>query len=250
MEPNDYIKLIIKAYKNSIGHFVPGVYENLDTFHELFRGEIISFQKTYNKNNFVSELHFFTQCLIALEKLEETVEYYPYILSNKIYSEIKLNKENNKIINVLEQQLEDISFDKIYFPIDQLGIGMDGNIDNGSIKIMLDIIDDLRSNALNIITEDGFISDDLDSNLSISEKIVYLQKLGIIDFLYSKQPFNTSINLLSTIVANLINSKTTTVQPYLNSMVKKDVAGKNNPLNNIKTVERVENKLNQINFKL
>ena len=250
MEPNDYTKLIIKAFKNSFGHYIPSVYECLGKCHDLFINEIISFQKIYYKNHFVSELHFFTQCLIALEKLEETIEYYPYILTNKIYSEIKLNKENKKIINELEQQLEDISFDKIYFPIDQLGIEMDGNIDNGSIKIMLDIIDDLRSNALNTINEDGFISDDMDSNLSISEKIVYLQKLGIIDFLYSKQPFNTSINLLSTIVANLINSKTTTVQPYLNSMVKKDVVGKNNPLNTKKTVERVENKLNQINFKL
>ncbi len=250
MEPNDYIKLIIKAYKNSFGHFVPGVFDNLDACHGLFRDEIISFQKTYNKNNFISELQFFTHCIIALENLEETIEYYPFILSNKIHSEIKYNIGKERIIKELEEKLEDISFDKFYYPIDQLGIEIEGFIYNRSIKIMLDIIIDLQSNALNAINQDSFFSDDLELNRSISEKIVYLQKLGIIDFLYKKQPFNTSLNLLSNIVGILIDSKTSTVQSYLNPMLKIDVVGKNNPLNNDKTVERVENKLNQINFKL
>jgi hypothetical protein len=115
---------------------------------------------------------------------------------------------------------------------------------------MLDIVVDLHSNGLNTTDQDIFFSDDSELNRSISEKIVYLQKLGIIDFLYTKQPFNTSINLLSNIVGILIDSKTSTVQSYLNPMLKIDVVGKNNPLNNDKTVERVENKLNQINFKL
>ena len=166
MEPNDYIKLIIKAYKNSFGHFVPAVYENLDTFHRLFRDEIISFQKTYNKNNFVSELQFFTHCIIALENLEEIIEYYPFILSNKIHLEIKHNKGNDYIINELEQKLEDISFDKFYYPIDQLGIEMDGFIYNRLINIMLDIIVDLYSNSLKTTDLDSFCLDDLELNES------------------------------------------------------------------------------------
>jgi hypothetical protein len=169
MEPNDYIKLIIKAYKNSFGHFVPGVNEDLDTFHGLFKDEIISFQKTYNKNNFISELQFFTHCIIALENLEETIEYYPFILSNKIHSEIKQNIGNKLIINELEQKLKDISFDKFYYPIDKLGIDMDGFIYNRSIKIMLDIIIDLQSNILNTNDLGNFCSDDLELNESIKK---------------------------------------------------------------------------------
>ena len=90
-------------------------------------------------------------------------------MSNKIHSEIKQNIGNKLIINELEQKLKDISFDKFYYPIDKLGIDMDGFIYNRSIKIMLDIIIDLQSNILNTNDLGNFCSDDLELNESIKK---------------------------------------------------------------------------------
>ena len=88
---------------------------------------------------------------------------------------------------------------------------------------------------------------DLD-NTTITEKIIYLQKLGIIDFLKAKQPFQSSTNSLATILSAITGAKATTIQSMINPMLSKDVDSKNNPLNSIKPVNRVESQLIKIGF--
>jgi hypothetical protein len=88
------------------------------------------------------------------------------------------------------------------------------------------------------------------SDTTATEKIIYLQKLGVIDFLRKQQPFNTSVNSLATILSAITGEKSVTLQPMLNPMLSKKVVDKNNPMNSTKTVEKVESQLINIGFNL
>ncbi|HLF50926.1 hypothetical protein [Flavobacterium sp.] len=88
------------------------------------------------------------------------------------------------------------------------------------------------------------------NNTTATEKIIYLQKLGIIDFLKAKQPFQSSTNSLATVLSAIIGEKATTIQPMINPIVSKDVDSKNNPLNSRKAVNRVEQQLVKMGFNL
>lgn len=87
------------------------------------------------------------------------------------------------------------------------------------------------------------------SNTKAIDKILYLHKLGVIDFLNTKIPFNTSVNKLATILSAITGEKSGTLQPMLNPMNNKNVDNSNNPLNSIPAVNRVENQLIKIGFK-
>jgi hypothetical protein len=90
------------------------------------------------------------------------------------------------------------------------------------------------------------------SKTTATEKIIYLQKLGVIDFLRTKQPFNTSINSLATVISAItgVNPETKHIQSMLNPMISKEVGQKNNPLNSKNTVSKVEKQLINIGFNL
>jgi hypothetical protein len=88
------------------------------------------------------------------------------------------------------------------------------------------------------------------SGSSATEKIIYLHKLGVIDFLKSKQPFLSSTNSLATILSAIINEKKGTIQSMINPILSKKVDDKNNPLNSPKPVAKVIKQLNEIGFNL
>jgi hypothetical protein len=88
------------------------------------------------------------------------------------------------------------------------------------------------------------------SNTKAIDKILYLHKLGVIDFLYTKIPFNTSISKLASVLSAITDEKPGTLQPMLNPMRSKNVDDSNNPLNSITAVNRVESGLITIGFKL
>lgn len=88
------------------------------------------------------------------------------------------------------------------------------------------------------------------SDTTATEKIIYLHKLGIIDFLRDKKPFVNSINSLATVLSAVTGAKSGTIQPMLNAMLSKDTEQKNNPLNSDKPVNKVTKQLNEIGFNL
>lgn len=87
-------------------------------------------------------------------------------------------------------------------------------------------------------------------SISIAMKIIYLEKLGIINFLRKEEPFNMSTNKLSHALSRIIGAKTSSVQPYLNAITSKNMESKNNPLNSEPNVEAVEFHLSKMGFKL
>lgn len=96
-------------------------------------------------------------------------------------------------------------------------------------------------------SEESQIAIDL-SDTSIIGKVVYLQKLGVVDYLRTKQPFSTSVNSIATILSAITGAKSTSIQPLLNPLLSKDVHSKNNPLNSLKVVYSVENILINMGF--
>jgi hypothetical protein len=82
-----------------------------------------------------------------------------------------------------------------------------------------------------------------------TEKIIMLHKLGVLDFLRTKEPFNLSINSLATALSGITGIDTKTIQSYINPIYSNSTNQKNNPLNSIKTVDKVEQKLISIGFK-
>lgn len=83
-----------------------------------------------------------------------------------------------------------------------------------------------------------------------TEKIVLLYQLGILEFLKNKEPFNTSVNKLATIISAITGIKPTTTQSYLNPMLNENTDQKSNPLNTIKSVEKIKQKLLSIGYDL
>lgn len=81
------------------------------------------------------------------------------------------------------------------------------------------------------------------SESSAVEKILYLNELGIIDFLRTKTEFTGSTNLMATFLSAITGEKATTLQTSLNRLVNKDTEDKNHPYRTIKTVEKVKQSL-------
>ena len=88
------------------------------------------------------------------------------------------------------------------------------------------------------------------SNTNAVQKIIYINELGIIDFLRNKQPFNTSINSLATVLTAITGENQKTLQPYLNALLSNTGAENNNPYKTKSTIEKVKNKLISIGFKV
>jgi hypothetical protein len=67
------------------------------------------------------------------------------------------------------------------------------------------------------------------SNTSAVEKIIYLNELGIIDFLRTKPEFMGSTNLMATFLSDITDVKVTTLQSSLNRLINEDTEDKNHP---------------------
>ncbi|SEA96569.1 hypothetical protein SAMN05443667_113106 [Flavobacterium gillisiae] len=119
-----------------------------------------------------------------------------------------------------KKEIFEIELDKIILKIEQKGI-----IVNKLVESLLDL-----------------------SDSTATEKIIYLQKLGVIDFLRKKN--NISINGLASALSAITGEKATTIQSAINPIISKDAGQKNNPLNTDKTVKKVEKQLINIGFNL
>jgi len=84
---------------------------------------------------------------------------------------------------------------------------------------------------------------DLSENSSAVEKIIYLNELGIIDFLRNKTEFMSSTNLMATFLSAITSEKASTLQTSLNRLINNDNEDKNHPYRTIKTVEKVRQSL-------
>lgn len=82
-----------------------------------------------------------------------------------------------------------------------------------------------------------------------TEKIIYLQELGILDYLRSREPFNISTRAMATAISAITGENATTIQSYLNPIVNPQTRQHNNPLKSHKKVENIKHTLINLGFK-
>lgn len=106
-----------------------------------------------------------------------------------------------------------------------------------------------RNKELQELEDDKGILADLD--FKVTERIILLHKLGVLDFLREQRPFNYSLSNLSTIIGGVIGSKSSTVNSYLNPIYSpKVVSQKNNPLKNKEKNDEITMLLTKMGFSL
>ena len=89
-----------------------------------------------------------------------------------------------------------------------------------------------------------------DYSVPLIRRIVYLEKLGIIEFLRKARPFNTSVNSIANVLGSIVDAKPSSIQPLLNPLLSKDLDNKNNPLNSAKNVMAVDTHLMKIGYSI
>lgn len=103
--------------------------------------------------------------------------------------------------------------------------------------------------------EEKLIENDIDnsptldlSNTKATEKLIYLNELGIIDFLRKQEPFKHSVNKLATVLSAITDEKPTTLQPSLNSMLSYTNTPEKNPYNSKNTAPKVKAMLIELGY--
>ncbi len=87
------------------------------------------------------------------------------------------------------------------------------------------------------------------SDTSAVEKIIYLNELGIIDFLRGKPEFMGSANLMATFLSAITDEKITTIQTSINRLINNDSDDKNHPYKAKGTVNKIRQTLIDKNIK-
>lgn len=228
--------------------------------------DLIKLFESDNTFEIRKEIHKITDGL----KLDLLVElnrvYYFEYLTNKLQKQVgKIPTESNKDFI---KRLKDEGFDEVEnfveFYIYSLKNGLleysktQLKIENVSIQSHWElknesyIFEDILNEYLNEIYQKQNQQPEPEtidlSDTTATEKIIYLHKLGLIDFLRTKQPFNTSINSLATVLSAVTGANSRTIQSMLNAMLSKNVNDKNNPLNSQKPTNKVVKQLIQIGF--
>lgn len=207
----------------------------IDDFEEFFKETSLDYffllQKKYNMSELIDSMIEDYEFQIKENILLEDLVFLKKLFENHPDSESYTPKE----------LIEFISKTVHYFIVYDLEIKEIGNI-----KYLYKIFNNVKAKRKPL--ENSFFEAIDLSDTTATEKIIYLHKLGVIDFLRKQQPFNTSINSLATVLSAVTGEKSGTIQPMLNSMLSKNVGQKNNPLNSEKPVNKVTKQLNDIGF--
>ena len=86
------------------------------------------------------------------------------------------------------------------------------------------------------------------SDTSAVEKIIYLNELGIIDFLRTKAKAGISNGGLASVLSGITGVKPETIKPSLNRLSNNDIADKNHPYSTQKTVDKIKVFLTKLGF--
>ncbi|HEX8013751.1 MAG TPA: hypothetical protein VF465_00830 [Flavobacterium sp.] len=263
MKQKKYLHLIVETYleiQDALFHYEHsnGLQDSdimINLKKKMFQEKILRYQKIARKKHSVSENEFENGCLIAIDFLKERTYLNAFIEKNRLNdyrTEIKGSEElNGDEIKVLKEkitkEIEEFDIEDYLSPLSNFEKSLKGKISNNDSQIIelffegIDFENDKKTNEPESI--------DL-SDTSTTEKIIYLKKLGVLDFLKDKQPFLSSTNKLATVLSAITGARSTTIQSMINPIFSKNIDDKNNPLNSEKTVKKVENRLTDIDYNI
>ncbi|MGG5508109.1 MULTISPECIES: hypothetical protein [unclassified Myroides] len=88
------------------------------------------------------------------------------------------------------------------------------------------------------------------SDTNLSQKIIYLELLGVIEFVRSKYKYGVSNNQIASVLSAITGEKPQSIQSALNPINNREVSQKNNPFSNEKSVEKIRLKLIELGVEL
>lgn len=265
MDRQHYIYLITETYFETKNPIASEPAEPMfDLQITLFRKILIRKQKVAEREDFITKDEFLLQCALAIDQIKEYIGTQIHIETNRLHRERESTKtfwfdENGSIRDIPKSAVEESilrvqnmidDFDENNFLVDLSGLGsiIKGKLCNYDVMLIEEVFENF-----NIETDQPQQPEpeplDL-SRTSAVEKIIYLNELGIIDFLRTKPEFIGSTNLMATVLSAITNVKATTLQTSLNRLVNKDTADKNHPYHTQKTVDKVQRTLIDKNIKL
>ena len=86
------------------------------------------------------------------------------------------------------------------------------------------------------------------SNTNGPEKVIYLNELGILDYLKKQIPFNHNNNKLAQVLSAITGEKQSTIYSYINPILNETAQGDNNPLTRKNKVAPITMCLNDMGF--
>lgn len=252
MDTKKYLSLLINTQI--------GINENLgfdkqDTKlrKELFHQQLIKEQKKDERDNFTTINEFLNHCRIAHSKIKNYVfsvtETETEDLEKIKYSVVLKYSLINFIpcpSDILPTEIDNFETDDYLVSMNDFINKQYAFISNNDVNFIGDCLESLRFEEPEQTEPEPF---DL-SDTSAVEKILYLNELGIIDFLRTKPEFIASTNLMATVLSAITDIKAKTLQPSLSRLTSNDTADKNHPYRTQKTVEKVRQTLIEKNIKL
>ncbi len=243
-------------------------FDKIDCFSRFELKKFI-FDKTHHLNlNMLIDLkvELFTFCLNRTHQDFKKFEYsnkeksiYNFNQTNKSY-----NTKNEEYLELheinMELEKQILNSDKIksheqYQTLEKIYLNTNefyGNNDFQHLLYTIKLQIEISKYIVDVLNLSLF-SNDIESldGTTIGTKLLFLKELGIIDFLQSKPPFNTSINSIAKILSAITETDTKSIQPALNAMISDDkIVNKNNPYFNRKNVQKVEQTLINLGYNL
>jgi hypothetical protein len=86
------------------------------------------------------------------------------------------------------------------------------------------------------------------SDRTAVEAFIYLEELGVIDYLRTKSKIGVSNSSLATLLSGIIGVKASTIKPSLNRLSNHDIADSRHPYNTKKTVDKIKTILANLGF--
>lgn len=158
------------------------------------------------------------------------------------------NLQEDEIFNYASEELKE----KIKVSIRRIKEFLDETIERLGFKIDKNINDYKATYIYSKDSNNRIIGNEAPLDLSETsavQKIIYLEKLGILNFIRSKAKKGISNNQLATILSAITGEKSSTIQSAINPIGNTNVNQRNNPLiNSSKQVEIITNKLTDYGF--
>lgn len=175
----------------------------------------------------------------ALEK-EIYISEYEFLINFKNYATSLLEEKHILLMNLEEKGLLKDNINNDFY-----GFNKSEKLVKEDIILIIDIISDLISNVEQQKNEPAPL--DL-SNTTAVEKIIYLNELGIIDFLRTKTKVGISNGGLASVISAMTGMNPDTIKSSLNRLPKDSEIDNKHPYYTKKTVEKVKTFLTKLGF--
>ena len=83
-----------------------------------------------------------------------------------------------------------------------------------------------------------------------TKKVIFFHLLGVLNFLKTKQPFQSSTNALASVIGEIMGENPATIQSYINPILNPEADQKNNPMMRERSVKEVKLKLQDLGFSI